>query len=232
LPRGGVELMSRQDKALAWDKGGVIVKEFVWLIRNEIDHVKGWSPEQHRQFLKKCEPYIGGLKREGPVPALFNGANLSPFFLVTLFPGSGEIKFSTEHDCPYLRKAVRPGCRTSGEVHTGRFGAERTGRRYDRRPESTGSGCAARVLLYGRPSVIFVAADVVGCALGPRDALEVGGDFHQCRSGVDGRRGRLEVIVIGGSIHEEGGEVGAKDRVRIIAVGTPRRQGDDALTFY
>ena len=34
-------------------------------IRNEIDHQASWSPEQHRQFLKKCEDYIGNLTKEG-----------------------------------------------------------------------------------------------------------------------------------------------------------------------
>ncbi len=34
------------------------MKEFMLLIRNEIDHQASWSPEQHRQFLKKCEACI------------------------------------------------------------------------------------------------------------------------------------------------------------------------------
>ena len=41
------------------------MKEFMLLIRNEIDHQANWSPEQHQQFLKKCEDYIGLLKKEG-----------------------------------------------------------------------------------------------------------------------------------------------------------------------
>jgi hypothetical protein len=41
------------------------MKEFMLLIRNEIDHQAAWSPEQHQQFLKKCEDYIGNLTREG-----------------------------------------------------------------------------------------------------------------------------------------------------------------------
>jgi len=41
------------------------MKEFMLLIRNEIDHQAEWSPEQHKQFLKKCEIYIGKLKKEG-----------------------------------------------------------------------------------------------------------------------------------------------------------------------
>ncbi|MGC1402580.1 MAG: YciI family protein [Thermodesulfobacteriota bacterium] len=41
------------------------MKEFMLLIRNGIDHQATWSPEQHQQFLKKCEDYIGLLKKEG-----------------------------------------------------------------------------------------------------------------------------------------------------------------------
>jgi hypothetical protein len=41
------------------------MKEFMLLIRNEIDHQASWSPEQHQQFLKKCEDYIGSLTKEG-----------------------------------------------------------------------------------------------------------------------------------------------------------------------
>jgi len=41
------------------------MKEFMLLIRNEIDHQATWSAEQHQQFLKKCEDYIGHLTKEG-----------------------------------------------------------------------------------------------------------------------------------------------------------------------
>jgi hypothetical protein len=41
------------------------MQEFMLLIRNEIDHQAGWSSEQHNQFLKKCETYIGSLKKGG-----------------------------------------------------------------------------------------------------------------------------------------------------------------------
>jgi hypothetical protein len=41
------------------------MKEFMLLIRNEIDHQASWSPEKHQQFLKKCEDYIGNLTKEG-----------------------------------------------------------------------------------------------------------------------------------------------------------------------
>ena len=41
------------------------MQEFMLLIRNRIDHQATWPPEQHEQFLKKCEGYIGNLKKEG-----------------------------------------------------------------------------------------------------------------------------------------------------------------------
>lgn len=41
------------------------MKEFMLLIRNHPDHQAEWSKEQHHEFLKKCEVYIGNLKREG-----------------------------------------------------------------------------------------------------------------------------------------------------------------------
>jgi hypothetical protein len=41
------------------------MKEFMLLIRNEIDHQASWSSEQHQQFLKECEDYIGSLTKEG-----------------------------------------------------------------------------------------------------------------------------------------------------------------------
>ncbi len=41
------------------------MKEFMLLIRNEIDHQATWPPEKHQQFLKKCEDYIGKLTKEG-----------------------------------------------------------------------------------------------------------------------------------------------------------------------
>ena len=41
------------------------MKEFMLLIRNEIDHQASWSAKQHQQFLKKCEDYIGNLTEEG-----------------------------------------------------------------------------------------------------------------------------------------------------------------------
>ena len=41
------------------------MKECLLLIRNEIAHQAAWSSEQHQEFLKKCEDYIGSLKKEG-----------------------------------------------------------------------------------------------------------------------------------------------------------------------
>jgi hypothetical protein len=41
------------------------VKEFMLLIRNDIDHQAAWSADQHAQFLKACESYIGRLKDAG-----------------------------------------------------------------------------------------------------------------------------------------------------------------------
>jgi hypothetical protein len=50
----------------SWIKGqGIPMKEFMLLIRNEIDHQATWSPDQHQQFLKKCENYIGNLTSAG-----------------------------------------------------------------------------------------------------------------------------------------------------------------------
>lgn len=41
------------------------MKEFMLIIRNEIDHQAKWSSEQHHQFLKSCESYIGRLRKGG-----------------------------------------------------------------------------------------------------------------------------------------------------------------------
>jgi hypothetical protein len=41
------------------------MKEFMLLIRNEMDHQVSWSSEQHKEFVKKCEVYIGNLKKAG-----------------------------------------------------------------------------------------------------------------------------------------------------------------------
>jgi len=41
------------------------MKEFMLLIRNEIDHQASWSPEKTEQFLKECSVYIGDLTKRG-----------------------------------------------------------------------------------------------------------------------------------------------------------------------
>jgi len=41
------------------------MKEFMLLIRNEIDHQASWSAEHHEKFLKACERYIDNLKSNG-----------------------------------------------------------------------------------------------------------------------------------------------------------------------
>jgi hypothetical protein len=41
------------------------MKEYMLLIRNEIDHQAGWPPERHQEFLNKCEMYISNLNKEG-----------------------------------------------------------------------------------------------------------------------------------------------------------------------
>ena len=41
------------------------MKEFMLLIRNEIDHQANWPEEKHQQFLKACEKYIDKLKKNG-----------------------------------------------------------------------------------------------------------------------------------------------------------------------
>ncbi len=41
------------------------MKEFMLIIRNEIDHQATWSSEKTEQFLKKCEVYISNLSKAG-----------------------------------------------------------------------------------------------------------------------------------------------------------------------
>jgi hypothetical protein len=41
------------------------MKEYMLLIRNEIDDQASWSAKQSRDFLKKCETYIAALTQEG-----------------------------------------------------------------------------------------------------------------------------------------------------------------------
>jgi hypothetical protein len=46
-----------------------MAKEFMLLIRNRPGHQASWTPAQHSDFLKKCEAYIGDLKKEGKLIA-------------------------------------------------------------------------------------------------------------------------------------------------------------------
>jgi hypothetical protein len=41
------------------------MKEFMLLIRNEIDQQASWSLEKTQQFLKDCSAYINNPKKEG-----------------------------------------------------------------------------------------------------------------------------------------------------------------------
>ena len=41
------------------------MKEFMLLIRNQIDHQSSWPQEKHQNFLKACESYIGKLMQAG-----------------------------------------------------------------------------------------------------------------------------------------------------------------------
>jgi hypothetical protein len=41
------------------------MKEFMFLIRNRINHQSEWTAEHHQKFLKACEIYINNLKKEG-----------------------------------------------------------------------------------------------------------------------------------------------------------------------
>jgi hypothetical protein len=46
-------------------EGAKTMKEFMLLIRNEIDHQTSWSEKQHAEFLGKCKDYIGDLTKSG-----------------------------------------------------------------------------------------------------------------------------------------------------------------------
>lgn len=65
-----------------------IMKEFMLLIFNKIDHQSGWPAERHRQFRKSCENYISKLKNSGNLkaaqPLLREG--------VTIFGSNGNWK--------------------------------------------------------------------------------------------------------------------------------------------
>lgn len=41
------------------------MKEFMFLIRNRMNHQDSWSPEYFDKFIKACEVYIGEIKNAG-----------------------------------------------------------------------------------------------------------------------------------------------------------------------
>src|SRR6267154_4802875 len=45
------------------------MQEFMLLVRNEGERLAALSPDQRLQFVKKCEVYIGNLKKEGKLMA-------------------------------------------------------------------------------------------------------------------------------------------------------------------
>ena len=57
------------------------MNEYVLRVLNKGDHQKDWSDERHREFVRKCEAYIGGLQSRGRLrsaqPLVKEGAILS-----------------------------------------------------------------------------------------------------------------------------------------------------------
>jgi len=45
------------------------MKEYMLLIRNHDDHKENFPQELHKEFVQKCEVYIGNLKKEGKLIA-------------------------------------------------------------------------------------------------------------------------------------------------------------------
>jgi hypothetical protein len=58
-------LLYLTDRRKLLGTGGDAMKEFMLLIRNEIDHQANWSEKQHAEFLGKCKDYIGELTKSG-----------------------------------------------------------------------------------------------------------------------------------------------------------------------
>lgn len=59
----------------------VLMKEFMLLIRNEIDHNANWPAEQEEEFSRKCQVYIENLTSKGKLrsaqPLVREGVMLS-----------------------------------------------------------------------------------------------------------------------------------------------------------
>ena len=45
------------------------MKEFMLIIRNQIDHQAAWTDDQHRQFIGQCMGYIDNLTKAGKLKA-------------------------------------------------------------------------------------------------------------------------------------------------------------------
>jgi len=74
------------------------MKEYMLFIRNSIDHQVGMSAEQHQEFLKACQVYIGDLQSKGKLiaaqPISKQGGYLSKKsedWNVGTFPESNEV---------------------------------------------------------------------------------------------------------------------------------------------
>ncbi len=79
------------------------MKEYMFLIRNRGDEKARLSPEQHLQFVKACEEYIGGLMRQKK--------------LIAAQPLLREGKILYGRKAPQAEKAVDP----SGEIQVGYY---------------------------------------------------------------------------------------------------------------
>jgi len=80
------------------------MREFMFLIRNQIDHQRAWSPERHQDFLKQCEQYIGRLKANGNLiaaqPLIREGiiiAGVPGAWRDASFPESSEVQVGYYH---------------------------------------------------------------------------------------------------------------------------------------
>jgi len=62
-------------------KKGRAMKEFMYLIRNKINHQEEWSSDKLHEFLKSCEEYILNLKNQGKLisaqPLMLDGKIIS-----------------------------------------------------------------------------------------------------------------------------------------------------------
>ena len=80
------------------------MKEYMFIIRNMINHQDSWSPEYFDKFLKSCEVYIEGLKKDGKLisaqPLLKEGkiiSGTSGNLQESLFSDSQEVQVGYYH---------------------------------------------------------------------------------------------------------------------------------------